>query len=194
MGTLASVIRGNVEEAEIRYPWRILKLEVVPDFMGAGRWRGGGGVDWRALNEGTDGRMATGSSDGDEMLGKGVLGGHPTPECRTYLLRDGELLRIKPHRMHEFKQGDVLIKLSSGGAGVGDPHERDLDKVAEDVRNGIVSLEAARIIYGVVIDPAGGTVDLPATERLRGEPRDGQVRVVVDEEAVGVRLEPVESS
>jgi N-methylhydantoinase B len=189
MGTLASVIRGNVEEAEIRFPWRILKLEVVPDFMGAGRWRGGGGVDWRALNEGTDGRMATGSSDGDEMLGKGVLGGHPTPECRTYLQRDGELLRVKPHRMHELKRGDVLIKLSSGGAGVGDARERDPQNVAEDVRNGIVSLEAARSIYGVAIDPASGTVDPAETERLRAGVTNGHVRVVVDEENIVLRLE-----
>ena len=114
MGTLASVIRGNVEEQEIRYPWRIEKLEVVPDFMGAGRWRGGGGVDWRAVNDGSAGRMATGSSDGDEMLGSGVLGGRPTPECRTYLKRGERLIRVKPHRLQEIEPGDTLIKLSSG--------------------------------------------------------------------------------
>jgi N-methylhydantoinase B len=190
MGTLASVIRGNVEEAEIRYPWRILKLEVVPDFMGAGRWRGGGGVDWRALNEGTDGRMATGSSDGDEMLGKGVLGGKPVPECRTFLERKGELIRIKPHRMHEFKRGDVLIKLSSGGAGVGDPTDREPEKVAVDVRNGIVSFEAARTIYRVAVDPTAFVVDEDETRRLRSAPANGDVRVVIDESTLDVNLEP----
>ena len=41
------------------------------------------------------------------------------------------------------------MKLSSGGAGVGDPRERDRGKVLEDVRNEIVSLEAARGIYGL---------------------------------------------
>jgi N-methylhydantoinase B len=190
MGTLASVIRGNVEEAEIRYPWRLLNLEVVPDFMGAGRWRGGGGVDWRAVNEGTDGRMATGSSDGDEMLGKGVLGGHPTPECRTYLERDGELIRVKPHRMQELRRGDVLIKLSSGGAGVGDPAEREPEKVAEDVRDGIVSVEAARLIYRVALDPQTLEVDQAQTAELRATPTNGETRVVVDEDALAVRLAP----
>ena len=77
--TLGSVQRGSVEEAEIRYPWRMLKLEARPNFNGAGRWRGGGGIDWRALNEGSDGRMATGSSDGDVIQVKGAQGGQPNP-------------------------------------------------------------------------------------------------------------------
>ncbi|MGH9025600.1 MAG: hydantoinase B/oxoprolinase family protein [Acidimicrobiia bacterium] len=188
MGTLASVIRGNVEEAEIRYPWRMVKLEVVPDFMGAGKWRGGGGVDWRAVNEGTDGRMATGSSDGDEMLGKGVLGGYPTPPCRTYLRRGDELIRVKPHRMREVLRGDELIKLSSGGAGVGDPHEREIASVVTDVRNGVVTAEAARDIYGVAVDCDSLEVDVELTEKLRRE-ANGDVRVIVDEVSLEVQLE-----
>ena len=35
-----------------------------------------------------------------------------------------------------------------------------------DVLDGVVSLAAAREIYGVAVD-AAGTIDLPATERLR---------------------------
>src|SRR5262245_8395068 len=189
MGTLASVIRGNIEEAEIRFPWRMLKLEVVPDFMGAGRWRGGGGVDWRAVNEGTDGRMATGSSDGDEMLGKGVLGGHPTPPCRTFLLRGGERIRVKPHRMQELRTGDVLVKLSSGGAGVGDPRERDVAAVIEDVRSEVVTVEAARAFYGVALDPDTLEVDDELTEKLRSVPPTEEVKVVIDEEQLTVRLD-----
>jgi N-methylhydantoinase B len=172
MGTLASVIRGNVEEQEIRFPWRVEKLEVVPDFMGAGRWRGGGGVDWRAVNEGAPGRMATGSSDGDEMLGEGVLGGRPTPACRTYLQRGDELIRVKPHRLEEFEPGDALIKLSSGGAGVGRPFDRDPEAVRTDVRNGYVTMQAARDIYGVALDGDTLTIDRSKTERLRAaEPK-----------------------
>ncbi|HSI81481.1 MAG TPA: hydantoinase B/oxoprolinase family protein, partial [Solirubrobacterales bacterium] len=95
-GTLGSVMRGNVEEAEVRFPWQVLNLEVVTDFMGAGRWRGGGGVDWRAVNRGGRARMATGSSDGDEMVPRGVLGGHDVPRSRTFVKRGDELIRVKP--------------------------------------------------------------------------------------------------
>src|SRR3990172_7574377 len=106
---------------EGRLPRRQLHLEVVPGFTGAGRGGGGPGVRWEAFNEGGDGGMATGSSDGDEVQGFGALGGQPSPLCRTYILRGSEKLRIKPHRLVDIKTSDVVVKLSSGGGGVGDP-------------------------------------------------------------------------
>jgi N-methylhydantoinase B len=191
-GTLGSVQRGNVEEAEVRFPWKVLRLEVVPDFMGAGRWRGGGGVDWRALNEGGRGRMATGSSDGDEMVPKGVLGGRSSPVSRTFVQRDGELIRVKPHRMQDLRAGDVVVKLSSGGAGVGDPYERDPESVRRDVVDEMVTLEAARRIYGVALDPETLELDREATEALRasGAPRE-EVEIVIDERRLDVGLSGV---
>jgi N-methylhydantoinase B len=186
-GTLGSVIRGNVEDAEVRFPWRILQLEIVPDFMGAGRWRGGAGVDWRAVNEGSAGRMATGSSDGDEVQPKGVLGGRPAPKSRTFVRRDGDLLRLKPHRMYELQAGDELIKLSSGGGGVGDPHARDPDAVQRDVANGFVTVEGARRLYGVVLDAKSLELDLEATNALR-EQAAPEVEVVIDEQSLEVGL------
>jgi N-methylhydantoinase B len=189
-GTLGSVMRGNVEDAEVRFPWRILKLEIVPDFMGAGRWRAGGGVDWRAINEGSAGRMATGSSDGDEMVPKGVLGGNPAPRSRTFLRRDGQLIRVKPHRMQDLKPGDELIKLSSGGGGVGPPFERDPKAVREDVANEFVSPAGAELIYGVAVDPKTMTVDEARTAELRSKPPP-KVEVVVHESTLGVRIRRV---
>jgi N-methylhydantoinase B len=65
------------------------------------------------------------------------------------------------------KEGDILIKHSSGGGGVGDPAERDPEMVREDVRNQLVSLQAAHDIYKVVVDPATFKIDLAATKKLR---------------------------
>jgi len=158
--------------------------------MGAGKWRGGGGIDWQALNEGTDGRMATGSSDGDEILGKGVLGGHPSPQSRTFLKRGDQLIRVKPHRMAPFQQGDILIKLSAGGAGVGDPLERDIDAVVEDVRNEFVSVEAAQRMYGVCLDADTLEVDREQTEKLRSAASREEAEVLVDEEQLEVYISP----
>jgi N-methylhydantoinase B len=181
------VMRGNIEEAEVRFPWKMLNLEIVPDFMGAGRWRAGGGIDWRAINEGTAGRMATGSSDGDEMVPKGVLGGHDAPKSRTFVQRGDELIRVKPHRMQELQPGDVLIKLSSGGGGVGDPREREPAAVQRDVRNGFVTLEAAKKIYGVALDSETLEVDEARTAELRAGPAP-KIEVVIDEETLSVGL------
>ena len=186
-GCLGSVMRGNVEEAEVRFPWKVTQLEVVPDFMGAGRWRGGGGVDWRAVNLGGPARMATGSSDGDEMVPSGVLGGRDCPPSRTFVRRGEELIRVKPHRMQELEHGDTVIKLSSGGAGIGDPAERHPDAVRKDVLNEMVSVEAAERIYRVAIDPDTGEVDPERTASLRAEPAES-VHVAINEEALTVGL------
>jgi N-methylhydantoinase B len=161
------VNRGNVEEMEQRLPWRLVRYEFLPDFTGAGRWRGGPGVHWEAVNEGGDGGMATGSSDGDEVQGFGALGGQPSPLCRTYILRGEEKLRIKPHRLVDIKTGDVVVKLSSGGGGVGPPEERDPEMVREDVVSELVSLEAARTVYKVVLDSRTLAIDWEGTRALR---------------------------
>jgi N-methylhydantoinase B len=192
-GTLGSVMRGNVEEAEVRFPWKVLKLEVVPDFMGAGRWRGGGGVDWRALNCGGPARMATGSSDGDEMVPSGVFGGHPVPRSRTFVQRGDDLIRVKPHRMQELAPGDVVIKLSSGGAGVGPPSERDPEAVRADVIDELVSLEAAERIYRVAIDPETLELDHERTEALRASEPEEEIEIVIDERRLTVGLSPRKS-
>jgi N-methylhydantoinase B len=164
---LGAVSRGDVEEMEIRLPWRLLKYEMMPDFTGAGRWRGGPGIYWSAVNEGSDSGIATGSSDGDEVQGFGALGGGASPQCRTYIVRGEEKIRLKPHRLDTVRKGDVVEKFSSGGGGVGDPGERDPAMVQEDVQNQLVSLQAAREVYKVVLDPATLSVDQKATHALR---------------------------
>jgi len=187
IGSLATVMRSNAEEMEIRFPWRLLKWEAATDLMGAGRWRGGGGIDWRAVNEGADGRMATGSSDGDMTPGSGIQGGYPSPCSRTFVLREGKPMRIKPHRMVEIKKGDVVVKLSGGGGGVGAPTERPPERVALDVRDGMVSVEGARKIYGVAVDPVSFAVDEAETRRLRSQP-PGAWEVAIDEELLDVAI------
>ena len=63
--------------------------------------------------------------------------------------------------------GDTVTCLTASGGGYGDPFERDVDKVLEDVTLGLVSLERAKNVYGVVVDPVTLTVDAQATEALR---------------------------
>ncbi|MFC7539522.1 hypothetical protein ACFQU2_08695 [Siccirubricoccus deserti] len=56
-----------------------------------------------------------------------------------------------------------------GGGGWGDPLLRDPALVLRDVRNGLVSVAAARRDHGVVVE--GRAVDEAATEWLRAEMR-----------------------
>ena len=64
--------------------------------------------------------------------------------------------------------GDAVTRPSAGGGGLGDPLERDEDRVCEDVADGYVSIERAATDYGVVIrevdaDLAEYVVDHEAT-------------------------------
>jgi N-methylhydantoinase B/oxoprolinase/acetone carboxylase alpha subunit len=75
-------------------------------------------------------------------------------------ISDSKFANVRLHR------GDTIVLRSPSGGGYGPPHERPVEKVLDDVRNGFVSVEAARDAYGVVIDELGA-VDGAATAELR---------------------------
>jgi N-methylhydantoinase B len=77
---------------------------------------------------------------------------------------------------HTIIRNDVVVMRSSGGGGYGDPLTRDPRRVAEDVAREVVSMQAARDWYGVVIAPGGG-IDEAATSALR--PKLTQARSVM---------------
>ena len=64
------------------------------------------------------------------------------------------------------ERGDAYKMLSGGGGGFGNPFNRDPQKVADDVREGYVSKEAAKKLYGVALDDAF-QVQQTATSKLR---------------------------
>ena len=167
MGSLGTVNKGNVEELEMRFPWNYKRWEFVADSGGAGRWRGGSGMHWEVQNEGGEAGVATGSSDGEVVRGPGALGGEPTRNNRSFLIRDGDESVVRGHRLYQLKTGDTLLKLTGGGAGVGKPAERDPQDVLWDVLNEYVSVEKAREIYKVAIDPVARRVLEDETRSLR---------------------------
>ena len=63
----------------------------------------------------------------------------------------------------------TLTLQTAGGLGWGVPTRRPVERVRQDVANGITSIESAHADYGVVIDPLTLSVDTVATRSLRGE-------------------------
>ncbi|MBT4043539.1 MAG: hydantoinase B/oxoprolinase family protein, partial [Rhodospirillaceae bacterium] len=61
----------------------------------------------------------------------------------------------------------TLRAASPGGGGWGQPKQRDPARVLRDVRDGVVSIEAAESVYGVILDGDGRSVDEDATAILR---------------------------
>ena len=159
-----------VEEAESQYPVRIGRYGLVDDSGGAGQFRGGLAVErqWELL-EG-EAHLAI-RSDRRDHLPYGLSGGGPgTPSNSILHHADGD--EILPTMIStRMKAGERLYHRQAGGGGWGDPLERDTSAVERDVRNGKVSVEAARRQYGVVMDPHSLRVDEGATASQRAQMR-----------------------
>jgi len=160
------------EFIEAYFPLRIVKYEPIADSGGAGLHRGGNGLSV-AYEFLVDGQIAI----HDERwltYPWGVRGGEPGMRSTKRLVRaDGseEWLAAKCDDV-DVKAGDVLYFNTWGGGGWGDPMERDAELVRIDVSRGLVSAEGAKR-YGVVV-AKDGSVDAPATEKLREKMRGGR--------------------
>ena len=163
------VLDQDYEIFEQATPHLVLKHEYLLDSAGPGRWRGGVGVETMFEFHGKGIKVVT-FGDGDVEPSRGSQGGmegglnfiklkYPDgPEWRTLTTKD---------LVHNVPDGTIYWQHASGGGGWGDPKQRPVEKVLRDVRNEVVSIEAARRDYGVVIDPATWTVDEAETAKLR---------------------------
>src|SRR5439155_9981724 len=93
----------------------------------------------------------------------GRLGGLPAATGYTRQNGDRDIGKID---VLELRPGDRLRIGTQGGGGLGDPLQRLVELVVEDVSNGLVSRAAAEADYGVVLCP-DGSADLSATDTLR---------------------------
>ena len=155
----------NVEAYERLFPMRITRQELRTDSAGAGERRGGAGVHYEAEVDGDV--IHTSRSEGlTYAAAYGVNGGTDGKGCELSATSDGKLVNDLPLFGKRSLTDPKFVVQSAGGGGWGDPHRRDAALVARDVKDGIVSIGAARSLYGVAVD-AGGKVDANATARLR---------------------------
>lgn len=146
----------------------LLKHEYLPDSAGAGQWRGGVGVETIMEMNGVDQSLVA-YSDRLVEAPWGVFDGLPGAVSRMSVTHpDGTTRWAKSKdNIDSIPPGSIFHKWTGGGGGFGDPHERAVESVREDVRNGLVSVENARDLYGVEIDPSTLEVDEEATRSLR---------------------------
>lgn len=166
LSALGGLAISNLEDYEQLYPVRYLKHELRCDGGGVGEYRGGSGVEYEVemldpvtfyfRSEGLGPPSSYGARGGREGFG-GFMevtqtdGKHDLPTA--YGTRHYETC--------------TYHALSPGGGGWGDPRKRPVEKVVRDVRDKVVSAEAAAEFYGVVVSP-DGTLDAGATQGLRG--------------------------
>ena len=167
-GTLGVVGKTDAEEEMARFPWDINQYEFRTDSHGAGQWRGAPGIIWEGVNESSDCNSLGGPWCGFTTQGDGQHGGGPTPLNKAHVLRGRDKIEIlDPHRPLTLQRGDHLVTLSGGGAGVGKPENRDPEAVRDDVRNELVSVDMARDVYKVVVDPDTFEIDQAGTAEAR---------------------------
>ncbi len=162
------VLDQDYEMFEQQTPHLLLKHEYWLDSAGAGRWRGGLGVETAFKIGGENTKVVT-FGDGDVESPFGLFGGKSAtlnkielqyPGGKVYKATSKDLIEDVP-------AGTVLFQQAGGGGGYGDPYLRDPGLVAREVKNGIISPDQARKDYGVVLDPETFEVKLEETKNLR---------------------------
>jgi len=155
------------EEIEMRFPLRVERYELRPEPPGAGERRGGIGAvrEVRFLAEGFF------SCNGDRTLEApmGIFGGGnglPAQVVKNPGSADEQVLPSKSTG-RRLKAGDIIRIVGPNAGGYGEPRARDPQRVAADVADGLVSVQHARDVYGVALDPHSGALDHAATARLR---------------------------
>ncbi|HYB42263.1 MAG TPA: hydantoinase B/oxoprolinase family protein, partial [Candidatus Methylomirabilis sp.] len=171
-----------VESVEMNFPVRISRAGLWADSAGAGQFRGGLGLV--KVFEATTTDVAV-SHRGERFASEpwGLHGGQPGRSSHAFIRRKGGREEALPSKqMIVLHPGDQLWEYVGGGAGYGDPLERDPERVLADVLDGKISRESAAESYGVVLTPAGDAVDEVATKECREawRGRRGPVRWTFD--------------
>jgi len=156
-----------VESVEMSFPLRIPRVRLWTDSGGAGRCRGGLGLE-KVFEATTADVMVSHRGERFSSAPWGLDGGAPGASGRAFILRkDGSREDLPSKKMIVLQPGDQVWEYVAGGAGYGEPLDRDPERVLADVLDRKVTPEAAGEAYGVVLTAEGDAVDEPATKEFR---------------------------
>ncbi|MBK8958433.1 MAG: hydantoinase B/oxoprolinase family protein [Proteobacteria bacterium] len=186
----------NIEHTEQSFPVLFLYRKELPDSGGAGQYRGGLSAESCFIPHNTDFiTQDTLSSGNATPTSPGMMGGYPSTTNAYTFLRETNIFdsiqrRTMPGdtseisgreevlqlRQENFQQhaADVYAVRWTGGGGFGDPFDRAPADIEKDLEDYAVTPEAARSIYGAVLD-ADGNVDIEATAAERARIRRGRL-------------------
>jgi N-methylhydantoinase A/oxoprolinase/acetone carboxylase beta subunit/N-methylhydantoinase B/oxoprolinase/acetone carboxylase alpha subunit len=133
-----------VEMVEAIFPLRFRRYGFVPDSGGAGRMRGGLGLErsWEFLAERG---LFNGSFDAFDSRPYGLAGGAPGQGGSLTVTRAGQTTALAAKTIgHELRKGDILSMITPGGGGHGDPRQRAAEALAADRADGLVSEDGVK--------------------------------------------------
>ena len=159
------------EYLETYYPMLVDGYSTIMDTGGAGKHRGGNGVEkiYLLLEEGD----ISIHDDRHQSQPWGILGGRPGACSEKWLVRKDGTRQPLPSKVDNVRvrAGDRVLFRTAGGGGWGDPLERDIKRTRDDVARRLMSETKAREEYGVVLTGSGHDIDRRATEEMRDSMR-----------------------
>jgi N-methylhydantoinase B len=165
------VRNGSIEAIEMKTPVVIERRGMRTDSGGAGKFRGGLGLDVhvQSLVEGRWNMHAPARIDNPPW---GLWEGKPGNASRYLLKLPGEntFNEKEANRLPTPPNTEVVVR-SNGGGGWGNPLDREPERVRWDVVEGFVSVEHAKDDYGVVLNAKDFSIDQAATTKLRADMR-----------------------
>jgi N-methylhydantoinase B/oxoprolinase/acetone carboxylase alpha subunit len=170
------------EVVESILPVRCIEVALNEDSAGAGTNRGGFGTrhTFEILAEHCEVNAL-----GDRFVTPpfGLSNGLPGTTSQTTIQRVGAERPMPFHEAFDVQspskflaihlaRGDRFSMITGGGGGFGDPYLRPTQLVLEDVREGLISVDAARNDYGVMVTGEGinWRIDEVVTTNLRAKP------------------------
>jgi N-methylhydantoinase B len=148
--SLMSVARTqSLEILEQRYPIRFNRYAMREGSAGAGRHRGGFGVEFEFMFTGRSGRASL-LGDQAKSPPRGVGGGGNGAPASPYFVLEGEhtvLPMICKGENMPLHPGDVVCLRTAGGGGYGPPSERDPQLVSRDVDEGYITESEASDLH-----------------------------------------------
>lgn len=155
------------EVLEEEVPVLVLRYGYRPDSGGAGRYRGGCGIEltFQTLSPRTI--LTARGLERNIFRPWGREGGKPGKPGEVWVRREAEERRIAKIDEIFLEPGDVVSFLTQGGGGYADPLTRPVAEVLRDVELGFVSTTTAAAAYGVIIDD--GNVNGTLTQARRAE-------------------------
>ena len=148
-GSAGHTFNCPAEVAEARYGLFVEQLRLSDEPGGEGRFRGGKGIvlDYRVRSNGC---FLTCSYSRNRHLPWPLAGGRPGSPNYVEVVRARRGVERHAVVTGLTVDEDDVIRIHTGtGAGFGAPRERPPERVRDDVRNGYVSEETARTVYGV---------------------------------------------
>src|SRR5215470_6376036 len=166
------VRNGSIEGIELKCPVLVENRGLRRDSCGAGKYRGGLGIDVHVRNL-VEGRWNFEQARRRDCPPWGLWGGKPG-QAGGYLLRlpgENDFKPMVGAHIPVPVKAEAIVR-TGGGGGWGNPLERDPALVRSDVLEELVSREAALEHYGVVLRD-DLTLDESATQQQRDRLRSG---------------------